>query len=297
MEERKEGVVEEAGVPSPQESLEGEVEVLEGDGRFGAGAEGKGRPEACAQRSHEDCQATPLAQPAETDPGLKALVEALVFAAGGVVTLNSLCKVITGHERAQVRRALRALMREYEESGRGFYLEEVAGGFEMRTKPEFAGPVKSLLQATPRRLSHAALETLAMVAYRQPITRGEIEAIRGVDSGGVISTLMDRRLIKISGRKNAPGRPAVYSTTREFLEVFDLKDLSCLPGLKEIEPPEEEEDYSSEEQERESRDNPSTEDSEDNSQGRHSVEAQGRGTDTGRPSNGERGDGGTGAEG
>ncbi len=262
------------------------------------GEEAEGPAEEFSDEEPSEESAQESAQEAAQDAArLKALVEALVFAAGGVVTLNALCKVITDHERADVRRALRALIKEYEENERGFYLEEVAGGFEFRTKPRFSDYVKTLLQAAPRRLSRAALETLAMVAYRQPITRGEIEAIRGVDSGGVLSTLMDRRLIKISGRKNAPGRPAVYSTTREFLEVFDLKDLSCLPGLKEIEAPEEEEEYGSEEQEREEPGTRAGEGSEGDSSGGHHVEAQGRDADTGRPGDGERTEGGTGAEG
>jgi segregation and condensation protein B len=289
-----EGASEEAE-GAQQEDAAGETLEEEMDRTAEAGV----NPAAGAQAdptSSEDAE-LPAEESAEEAARLKALVEALVFAAGGVVTLNALCKVITDHERADVRRALRALIKEYEENERGFYLEEVAGGFEFRTKPQFSDAVRSLLQAAPRRLSRAALETLAMVAYRQPITRGEIEAIRGVDSGGVLSTLMDRRLIKISGRKNAPGRPAVYSTTREFLEVFDLKDLSCLPGLKEIEAPEEEEEYVSEDQEREEPGNPAGEGSEGDSSGGHHVEAQSRDADTGRPGDGERGGGNAGAEG
>jgi len=169
---------------------------------------------------------------------LKALIEALIFASSGVITLNAICKVIADEERAVIRAVLKGLIDDYRRKEGGFYIEEVAGGYEFRTRPEFSEWVKALLRSAPRRLSRPALETLAMVAYRQPVTRGEIEAIRGVDSGGVLSTLMDRRLVKISGRKNTPGRPAVYSTTKEFLEIFDLKDLSSLPSLKEIEAPE-----------------------------------------------------------
>jgi len=110
---------------------------------------------------------------------LKALVESLVFASSGVITLNALCKVIADEERTAVRAALKGLIDDYRRKERGFYIEEVAGGYEFRTRPEFSTWVKALLRATPRRLSRAALETLAMVAYRQPVTRGEIEAIRG----------------------------------------------------------------------------------------------------------------------
>lgn len=175
----------------------------------------------------------------EETGGLKALIESLVFASNGVVTLNALCRVIVDEEREAVRCALNELVDDYAAREGGFFIERVAGGYEFRSRPEFSPWIKALLGASPRRLSRAALETLAMVAYRQPVTRGEVEAIRGVDSGGVLSTLMERRLIKISGRKNTPGRPVVYTTTKEFLEVFDLKDLSSLPSLKEIEAPEE----------------------------------------------------------
>jgi len=251
---------------------------------------------------------------------LKALVEALIFASSGVITLNAICKVIADEERAVIRAALKGLIDDYGKKEGGFYIEEVAGGFEFRTKPEFSPWVKALLRSAPRRLSRPALETLAMVAYRQPLTRGEIEAIRGVDSGGVLSTLMERRLVKISGRKNAPGRPAVYSTTREFLEIFDLKDLSSLPSLKEIETPEgdeyelndeerlepleegeeilaperivaaEEIEEDGREEEEGGREAP--EGSEGNRHGGDSIEAQGRGVDTRGPGDDKRGDSG-----
>jgi len=174
--------------------------------------------------------------------GLKALIESLIFASGGIVTLNALCRVIVDEEREAVRGALNELVDDYAKREGGFFIDKVAGGYEFRSKPEFSPWITNLLGASARRLSRAALETLAMVAYRQPVTRGEVEGIRGVDSGGVLSTLMERRLIKITGRKNTPGRPVVYSTTKEFLEVFDLKDLSSLPSLKEIEAPEESEE-------------------------------------------------------
>ena len=186
---------------------------------------------------------------AEDNTGLKALIESLIFASAGLVTLNVLCRVLVDEERERVRAALNELVDDYAAREGGFFIEKVAGGYEFRSRPEFAPWIKTLLGSSPRRLSRAALETLAMVAYRQPVTRGEVEAIRGVDSGGVLSTLMERRLIKISGRKDTPGRPVVYTTTREFLEVFDLKDLSSLPSLREIEAPEEAEGLVGEEEE------------------------------------------------
>ncbi len=111
-------------------------------------------------------------------------------------------------------------------------LEEVAGGYQLRTPKEHALYVRKLLAAQPPRLSRPLLETVAIIAYRQPITRPEIEQLRGVDTGGVLETLLERRLIKIAGRKEAPGRPMMYATTPEFLEVFSLKDLESLPDLK-----------------------------------------------------------------
>jgi segregation and condensation protein B len=117
---------------------------------------------------------------------------------------------------------------------RGIALEEVAGGYQLRTPREHALYVRKLLAAKPPRLSRPLLETLAIVAYRQPITRPEIEQLRGVDSGGVLDTLLERRLIKIAGRKEAPGRPIVYATSTEFLEVFGLRDLDGLPDLEEF---------------------------------------------------------------
>ena len=113
-------------------------------------------------------------------------------------------------------------------------LEEVANGYQLRTAKEHAFYVRKLLAAKPPRLSRPLLETLAIVAYRQPVTRPEIEQLRGVDCGGVIDTLLERRLIKIGGRKEAPGRPLVYATTQEFLEVFSLKDIGSLPDLEEF---------------------------------------------------------------
>ena len=117
---------------------------------------------------------------------------------------------------------------------RGVMLEEVAGGYQLRTPKEHALYVRKLLAAKPPRLSRPLLETLAIIAYRQPVTRPEIEQLRGVDSGGVLETLLERRLVRIAGRKEAPGRPIMYATSPEFLEVFGLRDLESLPDLEEF---------------------------------------------------------------
>ena len=165
---------------------------------------------------------------------LKAILESLLFAAGGPVTLAQLVTVLETVPRDSIRLALADLASGYTASGRGLVLEEVANGYQLRTAKEHAFYVRKLLAAKPPRLSRPLLETLAIVAYRQPVTRPEIEQLRGVDCGGVIDTLLERRLIKIGGRKEAPGRPLVYATTPEFLEVFSLKDIGSLPDLEEF---------------------------------------------------------------
>jgi segregation and condensation protein B len=165
---------------------------------------------------------------------LKSILESLLFAAGEPVTVARLAAAIEGVSRAEVQQALAALAREYRGQGRGIVLEEVAGGYQLRTPKEHANYVRKLLAAKPPRLSRPLLETAAIIAYRQPITRPEIEQLRGVDCGAVLETLLERRLVRIAGRKEAPGRPMVYATTPEFLEVFGLKDLDSLPDLKEF---------------------------------------------------------------
>lgn len=178
---------------------------------------------------------------------LKSVVEALIFASESAITLNSICNILEGVDRAEVRTAIETLSAEYQERCGGIFLEEVAGGYCFRTGSEHAAWIKRLFKIGPPRISRAAMESLSIIAYRQPLTRGELEAIRGVDAGGVLAKLLERRLIKITGRKETPGRPVVYGTTKEFLETFDLKDLSCLPSLKEITSLEEEE-YDTEEE-------------------------------------------------
>lgn len=172
-------------------------------------------------------------EPVEEDR-LKAILESLLFAAGGPVTLAQLVTVLETVPRDTIRLVLADLASAYMANGRGLVLEEVANGYQLRTAKEHAFYVRKLLAAKPPRLSRPLLETLAIIAYRQPVTRPEIEQLRGVDCGGVIDTLIERRLIKIGGRKEAPGRPLVYATTAEFLEVFSLKDIGSLPDLEEF---------------------------------------------------------------
>jgi segregation and condensation protein B len=165
---------------------------------------------------------------------LKAILESLLFAASETVGLAQLVTVLEIVPRDDIKAALGEMAVAYAAGARGLVLEEVAGGYQLRTPKEHASYVRKLLAAKPRRLSRPLLETVAIVAYRQPITRPEIEQLRGVDCGGVLDTLVERRLIKIAGRKEAPGRPIMYTTTTEFLELFGLKDLAGLPDLEEL---------------------------------------------------------------
>ncbi len=166
---------------------------------------------------------------------LKSILESLLFAAEGPLTVQRINSLIQEFDREEITSVLQELQSEYEIASRGFRLVEVAGGYQMRTPRENAEWVKNLFQGRPARMSRATLETLAIIAYKQPITRAEIEAIRGVDVDGVLSTLQERRLVRIVARKDIPGRPFLYGTTTEFLEMFNLKDLSNLPTLKEME--------------------------------------------------------------
>lgn len=164
---------------------------------------------------------------------LKAIVESLVFASDTPLRPERIAEAIEV-ERGRVLQILRELESEYRQARRGFVLEEVAGGFQFRTRAEHVDWVRRLNKSRPFRFSRAALETLAIIAYRQPITRAEIEYLRGVDSGGVVKTLLDRHLVRILGKKDIAGRPMIYGTTREFLELFGLRDLASLPTLKEF---------------------------------------------------------------
>ena len=144
-------------------------------------------------------------------------------------------EVLEGVGKADLRSTLDELQAELENNRRGIRLVEVAGGYQLRTPKVNADWVKKFLGGRPARMGRATLETLAIIAYRQPITRAEIEAIRGVDVDGVINTLLDRSLIRAVARKDVPGRPFLYGTTPEFLQLFNLKDLTHLPTLKEME--------------------------------------------------------------
>ncbi|MDR2406045.1 MAG: SMC-Scp complex subunit ScpB [Deltaproteobacteria bacterium] len=167
---------------------------------------------------------------------LKTIVEGLLFASDTPLApeklLGAFIEEVTLEE---IREAVLALQEEYKLEGRAFELREVAGGYQFRTRPEISVYALRLRKKGGNRLSRAALETLAVIAYRQPILRAEIEKIRGVDAGGVIRSLLEKDLIRISARNdNLPGRPMLYSTTKKFLETFDLPALTSLPTIEEM---------------------------------------------------------------
>jgi len=166
---------------------------------------------------------------------LKFIIESLLFVTEEPLSVQQFKSILETEEVDAIRAALEALTDEYDRRGGGFELRQVAGGFQFRTRSEYSEWVKKLLKPSPSRLSRAALETLAIIAYKQPIIRSDVEHIRGVDCGGVLRMLLEKKLIRVLGRKDIPGRPMIYGTTREFLEVFNLKDLRDLPSPKEIE--------------------------------------------------------------
>ena len=166
---------------------------------------------------------------------LKSVVESLLFMSESSLTLDRLETAIGAAEKADIRSVLEELQGDYESQGRGLRIVEVGGAYQMRTPKENAEWVKNLFRGKATRMSRATLETLAIIAYKQPITRGEIEQIRGVNVDGIVSTLLDRQLVRLVGRKDIAGKPFLYGTTREFLELFNLKDLTELPTLKEME--------------------------------------------------------------
>jgi len=161
------------------------------------------------------------------------LAEALIFAADGPIKAERMAEALDV-PLADISEAIEALEVDYAERPRGFFLQEVAGGYQLRTRPEYAEYLRKLGRSRPFRFSRPALESLAIIAYRQPVTRSEIEYLRGVDSGSVLKTLLEKRLVRILGKKDVPGKPMIYGTTREFLELFGLPDLSSLPTLSEF---------------------------------------------------------------
>jgi segregation and condensation protein B len=164
----------------------------------------------------------------------RRIVEALILSSAEPISAARIAEIIPYCSAGQAKDLVNELNTEYVEQDRSFEIWEVAGGFQIRTRAEFSGYLQKLQKERALRLSQAALETLAIIAYRQPVTRAEIEEVRGVDAGATVKSLLERHLIRIAGQREVPGRPMLYGTTRRFLEVFGLERLKDLPTLREL---------------------------------------------------------------
>jgi segregation and condensation protein B len=168
---------------------------------------------------------------------IKPILEGIFFVSDSPVRLETLVEILPESNKEEILQGIGRIKTEYEDSSKGVELVEIAGGYQFRTKTRWAEWINRLKKAKTVKLSRSALETLAIIAYRQPIIRPAIEEIRGVDSGWVVRTLLEKGLVKMMGRKDLPGRPMIYGTTRSFLELFGLNTLADLPTLKEVQPP------------------------------------------------------------
>lgn len=167
-------------------------------------------------------------------PTLKQIVEGLLFSAPHPLSVEKLRRLVPETEKEAVSKTVQELVSEYEARQGGIHLVRVAGGYQFRTQAHLAPWTAKLHQAPSLKLSRAALETLAVIAYRQPVIRSEVEYLRGVDSGGIIRSLLDMKLVRVAGRKEIPGRPLIYATTRHFLELFGLNSVDDLPSPEEL---------------------------------------------------------------
>jgi len=166
---------------------------------------------------------------------LVSIIESLLFVAGEPLSARRIAEIVAEAAPAEVREAMEEMSKRAEREDSGLRVVEVAGGYQLQTPPDNSPWIARLMQSKPVRLSRPALETLAIVAYKQPVTRPEIEQVRGVDSGGVLKTLLDHGFVKIAGRKDVPGKPLIYATDKRFMEFFRLKSLADLPTLGELE--------------------------------------------------------------
>jgi len=164
---------------------------------------------------------------------IKSIIEALILASENPVSVDKIADVIGSTDKNEIACQLSEIVNEYREKNGGICLQEVAGGFQFRTRSDLAPWIKKL-KGLRSRLTSTSLETLAVIAYRQPVMKSEIDRIRGVDAGGAIKKLLEKKLIRIMGRKDVPGKPMIYGTTKKFLEVYNLQDLSDLPTLQEL---------------------------------------------------------------
>ena len=166
----------------------------------------------------------------------KSIIEAVIFAANEPVSVEQLARLLDELDGDTVAQLIYELQKEYDATGRSFQIVEIANGFQICTRDQYADWIRKFYTTElSSRLTVSALEALAIIAYKQPVTRAEVEEVRGVNSDSVIRTLMERNLVKVIGRKQAPGRPMIYGTTTDFLMHFGLRDLSELPSVDEIE--------------------------------------------------------------
>ncbi len=163
-----------------------------------------------------------------------AIIEALIFASETPLTVAKIAEIFPELKTDQIAGFVEELVREYDRRQGGIFVREVAGGFRFQTASRTAPWIGKLRAAKPLSLSPSAMETLAIVAYRQPVVKADIDRIRGVDAGGALKGLLEKKLVRIVGRKDVPGKPIIYGTTRKFLEVFNLKSLADLPTLSEM---------------------------------------------------------------
>lgn len=169
-----------------------------------------------------------------TDMNIEKVVEALLFSSDKPLALNRIQETLDGVDAGQIKEALEKLNEYYRSNDRSFEVAEIAGGYQLVTKKEYSVWLSKMYKKVRDKIRGASMETLAIIVYKQPVTKAEIEAIRGVNVDGVLKTLIDKDLVKIKGRKDSPGRPIIYGTTEEFLIRFGLKDLKSLPPLKEF---------------------------------------------------------------
>lgn len=197
------------------------------------GSQAAHEPDAPLEAGGEE-QLDEQAEPTDLEK-IKGIIEALLFASDEPLDPKTIGNVLTDVGEDVRKRALQHLKLEYSGTHRGIHLAEVAGGYQLRTNPDFKDHILEMYESKPRKLSRAAMETLAIIAYQQPLTRADVEEIRGVDSSGVIRTLEDHELVHTIGRLDDLGRPHIYGTTERFLEFFGLESLADLPTLDESE--------------------------------------------------------------
>jgi len=177
-------------------------------------------------------------EPNQQADRLRGIIESILFVSDAPVTLNKIADAAPEYAKKDIARALAELRAEYIRSGRGFLIEEIAGGYQMLSNPENVEYVRRLHEKeTSSKLTPAMLETLAIIAYKQPVLRADIEAIRGVQVGPIIRSLMEKGMVRVAGRADEAGKPFLYSTTKQFLEHFGLRSIEDLPKIEELKPP------------------------------------------------------------